>query len=179
MTARRALLLYGIALAVVAFAAAWHVWDTSRVTVMGSRIAGLTSAIDVVDHGGPPLLASTRPYSEAWRTTPTQSYYSAAHTDDPGIYLYLPEAGLALGIHDPRILLKLLALASFALLALVYPLVFYELFGSVAAGVVAPLLLGAFTFLANSDIYWVSGWCPLLCLPLLFLAATLSLHRIP
>ncbi|HEY3541210.1 MAG TPA: hypothetical protein VGK79_01600 [Gaiellaceae bacterium] len=172
MSARRALLLYGIVLAVLALVAAWHVWNTSRVTIMGSRIAALTSAIDVVDHGGPPLLASTLPYSQSWRTTPAQSYYSAAHTDDPGVFLYLPEAGRALGIHDPRILLKLLALGSFALLALVYPLVFYELFGSVAAGVVAPLFLGAFTFLANSDIYWISGWCALLCLPLLFLAAT-------
>ena len=172
MTVRRWLTLYGVVLAALAFAAGWHVWSLSKVTIMSSRLNALTSAIDVVDHGGPPLLASTLPYERSWRTTPAQSYYSAAHTDDPGIYVYVPEAAHVLGIHDPRVALKLLALGSFALLAIIYPLVFYDLFGSVAAAVVAPLLLGAFTFLRNSDIYWVAGWCALLCLPPLFLVAT-------
>jgi hypothetical protein len=172
MNIRKALILYGAVLACVSFAAAWHVWPTEKVSIMGSRLEALTSSIDVLEHGGPPLLASALPYEKSWRTTPAQSYHSAAYTDDPGLYLYVPVAAEVVGVDDPRILVKGLALASFALLALLYPLVFYELFGSVAAGVLAPLLLGAFTFLANSDIYWVAGWCPLLCLPVLFLVAT-------
>jgi hypothetical protein len=171
LTVRRALILYGIVLALVALAAGGVRWTTSNVTLMGSRAEGLTTAIDVVDHGGPPLLASTKPYAEPWQTTPGQSYAAAGFTDDPGIYLYLPQAGRVLGVHDPRVLLKWFALGSFALLVLIYPVLFYELFGSVAAGVVSPLLLGAFSFLGNSDIYWIAGWCALLCLPMLMLVA--------
>jgi hypothetical protein len=174
VTTRRILALYGVVLAAVVCGAGWQLWSTSHVTVMGSRLTSLTSAIDVVDHGGPPLLAATLPYSRSWQTSPQQSYRSAAYTDDPGIFLYVPEAAHVLGVHDPRVMLKLLALGSFALLALVYPLLFFELFGSVAAAVVAPLLglaVGALT-LRGSDIYWVQGWCALLCLPPLFLVAT-------
>jgi hypothetical protein len=138
---------------------------------MGARVDGLRAAIDVVDHGGPPLLGSTKPYSKGWRTTPGQSYFAAGYTDDPGIYLYLPAAGRVLGVHNPRTLLKLFALGSFALLACFYPLLFYELFGSVAAAIASPLLLGAFAFLGNSDIYWIAAWCALACLPILMLLA--------
>jgi hypothetical protein len=170
-TVRRLLLLYGIVLALVALAAGEIVWPASHVTLMSSRTDGLTSAIDVVDHGGPPLLASRKPYADPWRTTPGQSYLAAGFTDDPGIYVYLPEAGRVLGVHDPLVLLKWFTLGSFALLAGFYPLLFFELFGSIAAGVVSPLLLGAFSFLGNSDIYWVPGWCALFCLPVLMLVA--------
>ena len=172
LTARRTLVVYGIVLALGSLAAGSFAWPTSHVTLMASRIDGLSAAIDVVDHGGPPLLASEKPYSAPWRTTPGQTYTAAAFTDDPGIYVYLPEAANVLGVHDPRVLLKWLALGSFALLALIYPILFFELFGSIAAGVVSPLLLGAFSFLGNSDIYWIAGWCALFCLPVLMLAAS-------
>jgi hypothetical protein len=172
LTIRRALVLYGVGLAVVAFAAGNAIWPASHVTLLGSRLQGLTTAIDVIDHGGPPLLGSSRPYSESWQTTPEQSYFSAASTDDPGIYLYLPVAGRILGVDDPRLLMKWFALASFALLACIYPLLFYELFGSLAVAVVSPLLLATFSFLGNSDIYWIAGWCALVCLPVLMLLAS-------
>jgi hypothetical protein len=172
LTIRRALVLYGVGLAVAAFAAGNAVWPTSHVTLLGSRVQGLTTAIDVVDHGGPPLLGSTRPYSQPWQTTPEQRYFSAASTDDPGIYVYLPVAGRILGVDDPRLLMKWFALASFALLAAIYPLLFYELFGSVAVAVVSSLLLATFSFLGNSDIYWIAGWCALVCLPVLMLLAS-------
>lgn len=171
------LALYGIVLGLVALAAGHIVWPTSHVTLMESRIQGIATALDVVDHGGPPLLGSTKPYAYPWRTTPGQSYFAAGYTDDPGIYLYLPEAGRVLGVHDPRVLLKWFALGSFALLACLYPLLFYELFGSVTAGIVSPLLLGAFSFLGNSDIYWIAGWSALLCLPVLMLLAARRWNR--
>jgi hypothetical protein len=171
LTIRRALVLYGVALAVVAFAAGDAVWPASHVTLLGSRLQGLTTAIDVVDHGGPPLLGSSRPYAQSWQTTPEQSYFSAASTDDPGIYLYLPVAGRILGVDDPRLLLKWFVLASFALLACIYPLLFYELFGSLAVSVGSPVPPIAFLVLGNSDIYWIAAWCALACLPVLMLLA--------
>lgn len=178
MTVRRALALYGITLGVLSFAAGFVVWKTSTVVVMDSRLHVLSSTIDVVDHGGPPLLGSTKPYSQPWQTTPGQSYYSAAYTDDPGIYLYLPYAAEVVGAHDPRALMKVFTLGSLALLVCVYPLLVFELFGSVAAALVAPAFFGAFTFFANSDIYWITGWCALLCLPVLTLAATRRWRRL-
>ena len=39
-------------------------------------------------------------------------------------------------------------------------------------GVVSPLLLATFSFLGNSDIYWIAGWCALVCLPVLMLFAS-------
>ena len=135
LTVRRALVLYGVGLAVAAFAAGNVLWPASHVTLLGS----------------------TRPYSQPWQTTPEQRYFSAASTDDPGIYLYLPVAGRILGVDDPRLLMKWFALGSFALLACIYPLLFYELFGSLAVAVVSPLLLATFSFLGNSDIYWIAA----------------------
>ena len=169
LTMRRALVLYGVALAVIAFAVGNALWPVSHVTLLGSRLRGLTTAIDVIDHGGPPLLGSTQPYSESWRTTPAQSYFSAASTDDPGIYLYLPVAGRILGVDDPLLLLKWFALVSFALLVCVYPLLFYELFGSLVVAVVSPVLPTAFLIFGNADIYWIAAWCALACLPVLML----------
>jgi hypothetical protein len=68
--------------------------------------------------------------------------------------------------------MKLFVLGSFALLACIYPLLFYELFGSVAVAVVAPVLPGAFLIAGNSDIYWIAAWCALACLPVLMLLAS-------
>jgi hypothetical protein len=172
LAVRERLVLYGVGLAVIVFAAGNALWPTSHVTLLGTRVQGLTTAIDVVDHGGPPLLGSSRPYSESWQTTPEQRYFSTASTDDPGIYVYLPFAGRILGIDDPRLLLKWFVLASFALLSCIYPLLFYELFGSLAVALVSPLLPLAFLVRGNADIYWIAAWCALACLPALMLLAS-------
>lgn len=167
MTRRRVLCLYGVLFAVIVCFVA-HVRG-ANVTLMNSRAKSLATAIDVVDHGGPPLLGSTKPYAERWQTTPSQSYFAAGFSDDPGIYVYLPEAGHVLGVSNPLTLLKWFSYGSFALLIAFYPLLFYELFGSIAAAIFAPVGPTAFAFGANSDIYWIAAWCALAVLPVLML----------
>ena len=164
---RGLLCLYGLIFAVVVCFVA-HVRG-ANVTLMDSRAKSLAAAIDVVDHGGPPLLGSTKPYTDPWQTTPGQAYFAAGFSDDPGIYVYLPEAGHALGVSNPLTLLKWFSYGSFALLIVFYPLLFYELFASAAAAIFAPIAPTAFAFGANSDIYWIPAWCALAVLPVLML----------
>lgn len=172
---RRALCVYGLVFAIVVCLVAQL--RGAHVTLMDSRAKSLATAIDVVDHGGPPLLGSTKPYADRWQTTPAQSYFAAGFSDDPGIYVYLPEAGHVLGVSNPLTLLKWFSYGSFALLIAFYPLLFYELFGSLAAAIFAPVAPTAFAFGANSDIYWIGAWCALAVLPVLMLVVARRWRR--
>ena len=49
---------------------------------------------------------------------------------------------------------------------LCYPLLFFELFGSVTMALAAPLLaIWKTRFVEDLDLYWISIWCMLLALP--------------
>jgi hypothetical protein len=136
--------------------------------IMSSRADDVAASIAVLDRGGPPLLGSDVPYHPG---------IAVAHlrpigvTDDQGIFVYLPFLSRATGEKDPSTLLKWLFMGCFALLVLVYPLMFYELFGSVAVAVAAPVLaLWKFGSTETLDLYWVLAWCMLLGIPGLVLA---------
>ena len=162
--------LYGLVWLVVAiFVFDSEVPDTA--VLMPSRITQLQASLDVESRGGPPLLGSHLPWGSP-DIDPRTSYYPIGDSDHPGIYLYLPLVGNALGIDDPEFLIKLLFVALFPLVFLVAPLVFYLLFQSITAGLVAPvLLLAKFRFLEDSQHYWIGAWAVLLGLPVLALVA--------
>lgn len=134
--------------------------------MMQSRATGVASAIDVLDHGGPPLLGSDVPYHPGISSS---HLFPAGATDDQGIYLYLPLLGHWTGEHDPGVLMTWFFSGCFVLLLLLLPFVVYGLFRSLAAAFVAPLLvLWNFT-LTGTDLYWVQAWSLLLGIPVLLL----------
>ena len=59
-----------------------------------------------------------------------------------------------------------------------YPLLFEKMFGSVLAGLLAPVaLLAQFRFMPDNDIYWISGWAIVLGIPIVCVALRLNPHR--
>jgi hypothetical protein len=167
--ARLLLVLYGIAFAAVVSA---HLGGSlpNQEPLMATRVDGISASIAVLDAGGPPLLGAKRPYGSPG-VNPRTDYYPVGVTDDQGLYLYLPVLGRLTGERDPHVLLKWFFIGCFALLFALYPLLFYEVMGSVLAGLAAPgLVLLWFRFLENSDLYWITAWCVLLGLPLVFAA---------
>jgi len=136
--------------------------------IMSSRSSDVSASIAVLDHGGPPLLASDVPYHAGIDVSHLRP---VGVTDDQGIYVYLPLLSRITGEHDPSTLMKWLFTGCFALLVLVLPLMFFELFGSVAVAVGAPILaLWKFGFTEKLDLYWVLSWCMLLGIPGVVLA---------
>jgi hypothetical protein len=139
-------------------------------TLMTTRNNGVSASIAVLDAGGPPLLGAHGRYG-APGAKPSRDYFPVGVTDDQGLYVYLPLIGHATGERDPHVLLKWFFIGCFALLFLVYPLLIYELLGSVLASIAAPVIvLHWFAFLRNSDLYWIVGWGLLLGLPLVLAA---------
>ena len=162
---RLRLLLFSVALSAVAVAV---FAVRGAAPIMGTRAAGVSASIAVLERGGPPLLGSDVPYHSGIAVSHLQP---VGVTDDQGIYLYLPELARLTGERNPAVLMKWLFIGCFALLVLVYPFLFYELFGSVAVAIAAPILaLGEFAFTEGSDLYWVLSWCMLLGIPGLVLA---------
>ncbi len=170
--ARIRVLLGAYGVVVAFFGIAWWSSDlpTSQMYLQQTRQTALASAQAVIDAGGPPLVGSYVPYRQALKD-PAQ-FYPANKGDDPGVYLYLPVFGHVTGDTDPLSQLKWLFIGLMAIVLLVYPLVFYELFGSRAVALAMPfIVLFGFRFIQNQDIYVIEGWVILLCVPLLMLAA--------
>src|SRR5438105_3368281 len=96
--------LYGILVAL--FGVAW--WDSGlaahSMVLAPARQTMLASAQQVLDAGGPPLVAANVPYRQALRN-PSQ-FYRAGNGDDPGVYLYLPVLGHVTGDKNPLSQLK-------------------------------------------------------------------------
>jgi hypothetical protein len=156
------LLIYGVALCAFGI---WHLDQNppDRVGLLINQRAGaLSQSLALLDRGGPPLLAGVGP---------TGFYPIGVGGDDRGPYVYVPALGHAMGASNPSKPTKWLFFMTFGSLLLTYPLVFYELFGSLAAGLGVPFLLflKLFHFLDVTDVYWISAWAILFCLPLLFL----------
>lgn len=163
------LALYGIVFAVVASAHFGSSLPRQQV-LMTTRVDGVSASIAVLDAGGPPLLGAKTRYG-ATGVDPRTDYYPVGVTDDQGLYLYLPVLGHLTGESDPHVLLKWFYIGCFALLFAVYPLLMYEVMGSLLAAIAAPALVVAwFGFLENSDLYWIAGWSVLLGLPLVLAA---------
>jgi hypothetical protein len=136
--------------------------------LMGSRTDEVAASISVLDRGGPLLLQSDVPYHPGIAITHLRP---VGVTDDQGIYVYLPTLSKLTGQDDPATLMKWLFMGCFALLVLIYPLMFYELFGSVAVAIAAPVVaLWKFGFTETFDLYWILSWCMLIGIPGLVLA---------
>ena len=158
-----AMLTWGLAVAVYSVSVN-NAAIPDHATLMGMRQDGVRASIRTLEEGGPPLVASS--------VGGKYDYELLPRGDDPGLYVYLPLVGAALGQDDPLLLIKWAFISLFAALLLVYPLIFYALFGSLLAGALAPLfVLWQFDFVRDTDIYWISAWVTLLCFPLLFLLA--------
>jgi hypothetical protein len=171
--ARAALALWGV---VVALVAVWYLNHAVKdVPFMSSRMSEIQASIEVLNRGGPPLLGSDVPYHSGIGVNHLRPI---GITDDQGIYVWLPLLGHWTGESDPAVLMKWLYVGCFTLLVLVYPLIFYELFGSIAVAVAAPLLvLWKFDYAKGMDIYWILLWSMLLGLPLVFAALRLWERR--
>jgi hypothetical protein len=165
MSGRRSIVvLWSIVVTAIAVA---HYTRAQPPTIMGSRVDGVASSIDVLDHGGPPLLVSDVPY----HTGIDRAHLSPAGAgDDEGIYLYLPLLGHWTGERDPGVLMRSLFAACFGLLVFLTPLLVFAIFDSLAAAVIAPLLVLVGFDLTKTDLYWVQAWAMLLGIPGLFLA---------
>ena len=153
---RSAFVAYGIVVALLGVLQAAPPGTTSL-----GRSKELKAAFPVFADGGPPM---TSRYGS--------NLAPAGRADDKGLYLYLEPISRLTGNRDLRSLLHWWFFApTLALLLALYPLVFAELFGSLAAGVAAPLLV-LFTLprFQLVDIYWASAWAPLLGIPLVLLA---------
>src|SRR5690348_16516372 len=152
---------------IVTAIAVTHYLGATPPTMMQTRLNGIASSIDVLDHGGPPLLVSDVPYHKG---VDRSHLYPAGTTDDQGIYLYLPLLGHWTGEHAPATLMLWLYTISFGFLILVLPTLVFALFDSVAAAIAAPILV-LFAFdLTNTDLYWIQAWILLLGIPGILLA---------
>lgn len=155
---RAGLLAYGLVVALVAVA------HFQREAADGFNFVGVErrlyvpQAIEVLDQGGPPLVAAKRV-----RLPPI---------DAPGVYLYLPLFAHAIALDDAEQALKWFLVGLLALVLVAYPLLFYEIFNSLLVAAVAPLILLAHEWHFHervTEIYWLSAWAILACLPVLLL----------
>ena len=163
---RIALLLYGLLLAGLSVQRLDELVP-DQPALMGTRSEDMRMAIRTLETGGPPLLACTDGYDES---RPLAGCHPAGVTDDQGAYLYLPLLARLADLDSPEEALKWSYIGLFGILALVSPLIFYGLFGSLAAALFAPAaIVFHFDLFANTDIYWISAWCYLLAIPLLLL----------
>lgn len=121
----------------------------AQATVIGSRMDGLRETLASLGQGGPSLLG-----------------YPSAPADDQGLFVYVPLLDRSLGAGTPLDGLRWLTYGLYAALFLVYPLIFYELFGSLLAAAVAPsVTLVQLVGGAGADVYWLSQWAILACVP--------------
>jgi hypothetical protein len=151
-------LAIGLAAAFVLHATVPHEWP-----VYQTRAVGMRASLAVLEEGGPLL---------AGRLGPHGAYYAVALGDAPGAFVYFPLLGHLFGGVDPVVVMSYFYVAVVALLAAVYPTIFYKLVGSRLAGLAAPLMLVlSIRAMGPIDIYWIPAWGMLALLPLLYLAA--------
>jgi hypothetical protein len=165
---RAVLALYGAA--VCAFGV-YHLDQRlpDKMTLQGGRAAQVAAQIQSLNQGAPLLVGTRRPYKSRGLDR-QRDLYPLGLSDDLGVYVYLGELGHGVGTTNPLILLKWSFITLFALLLLLYPLIFYELLGSILFALLTPfLLLYRFSFMFDTDIYWITAWAVLFCLPLIML----------
>jgi hypothetical protein len=158
---RVALTVYGLIVVVVACG---HIAaHRPALDLNFQRQQDLSTGLAVVRHGGLPLVGIER-------NSGSVRYYPLAYNDDRGAYVYLSAVGSLARSSTPTSLMKWSFLVLFAPIFAIYPLVFFEITGSVATGLVAPWVIWwKFAWFEDKGVYWVPGWCVLLCLPLVLL----------
>lgn len=162
---------------VAAIVGGWYIDAGAPKTweIQSGRASDLNRSLDVVNRGGPPLVAQigdARPLPKT-KAGRRHRFEAVGIADDQGIYVYVPVLAHVLGVHDPLAVLKGMYVGLFAISLLLYPLLFYGLFGSWAAALVAPLgLLVSIRLLGYHDIYWVPAWTVLTLIPVVLLLAT-------
>lgn len=161
---RNALLLYGVVLALAGGAALWA-FTPDDWFLMGFRETDIAAATRALEAGEPPL---TGVRVEDGR----REIYAVGLLDDQGIYVVAPTVSRWLGLDTPRDAIKLLWIVLSMVPVLMAPLLWTRLFGHVAAGVVAPLvLLAGIRTIGLTDIYWIVPWAILTLLPPVLLIA--------
>ena len=134
---------------------------------MDARAHPVAASIAALDQGNPPLWAVGHDACGPAAGCPT------APADDQGIFLFLPLAGHLLHIQDPLLLIKWFQIVLTAFLLFLYPIAFYEIFGSIIVALAAPFaLLAKLSFLENNEVYFAMAWAVLVGLPVVF-----ALHR--
>jgi hypothetical protein len=144
----------------------------AQVSIQGGRLIEMQQSLLVLDRGGPPLLGGSLAAVPGLSKTSIKGVhglYAVGTGDDQGMYLYVPLVAHYFGISDPRAALRDMYLTLAILLAFVYPLLFFEISGSLAVAVLAPIgllfvLTRAITLI---DVYWAPALVLLLGLPLL------------
>jgi hypothetical protein len=181
--ARAAVLGYGIVLAAIAV----NQLDSllpSPVALMSTRQIGASLVLQDMRAGGPPLLAEKRRLGGAGllpcEGNRTYDNCTIPLGDDPGLYVILPLEAMLFGGDDIVALLRWTFIWAFALLFALAPVWAFEVSRSLGAALLSPAaLLPALPSLLNSDIYWISYWCLLICLPgLALLARARGRHRV-
>jgi hypothetical protein len=158
---RVALTVYGLIVVVVACGhiAAHRPAPESNL----QRQQDLSTGVDVVRHGGLPLVGVEG-------ASGSVRYYPLAYNDDRGAYIYLSAVGSLARSSTATSLMKWSFLVLFAPIFAFYPLVFFEITGSIVIGLVAPWMIWwKFAWFEDKGVYWIPGWCVLLCLPLVLL----------
>jgi hypothetical protein len=157
----------------------------SQVSMQGGRFVDMQRSIQVLDHGGPPLLGVNPPSGPKVRLIPPAGSalstrkgvpglpgqpYAVGPGDDQGMYLYVPLLAHYFGARDPRVVLRDMYLGLAVLAALLYPLLFFEIFGSLVAAAVAPvaLLYVLRDAIPLVDVYWAPALVLLIAVPSLF-----------
>lgn len=157
--APRLLLLYGLILGVVGGALLWTAVGDDW-PLMPSRATELDAAFRAAQAGEPPLVGLPADGNVDER-------FAAGVGDDEGLFLYAPLLSDWLGLGDPRDGLKLIWIVLSMLAIAMAPPLYASLFGSMAAGLVAPIvLLGGVATLRLEDIYWVVAWSIYCLLPM-------------
>jgi energy-coupling factor transporter transmembrane protein EcfT len=150
----RLLLLCGLVAAVLGVAFL-SVFDLS---ITSTRVEGIQRAQDVLEQGGPPLLAKI-----------DGQYAPVGTTDDQGVYLYGSLIGWATGQEDPAISVKWMYLLLYALTLAIWPWAFYRLFESWAVAVAAPIAgIVLFGSAGLFDVYTATTWAIVTLIPVLF-----------
>ncbi len=127
------------------------------------RAEEMRASLVVLDRGGPALLG----YQPR-----THTPYAVGYGDDQGIYVIVPLLSHWLGQSNPLTVLRWLWIAAWALALLFSPVVFRSLFRSRSAALLAPpALLVCLLSFGFGDIYWISAWIVVTCMPLLILLA--------
>src|SRR4051794_26975397 len=173
-SAVRGWLAYSLAVALVA-AAYLASAAPSRWPIQPFRAEVLASALSAQARGAPPLVgdAGLAPAVVRAVEPSAHGYLAVTPGDDPGIYVYAPLVARLGGSDDPLDGVRWLYALLFGFTAGLYPLVFRSLFGSRAAGLVAPwaLLVGLAETVGFHDIYWILAWPVLTLLPVLMVLA--------
>jgi len=170
---RTFLLAYGLLICAISLSALGQ--TAAQVNLMSSRDTQIRASLDMLRHGGPLLVGGGPGTDDGAHDA---ALYPIGVTDDQGIYVFLPLLGRVLSIDDPAVLMRILYLGALALPLAAYPLLFEKMFGSVLAGLLAPVaLLAQFRFMPDDEIYWISGWATVVGIPIVCVALRLDPRR--